>query len=215
MYEFARGPLVWIAFAAFVVGIIYRLVTMIILAKKDKMVYPYVSFKFGLRSIIRWLTPYGTVNMRLRPAFTLVSFLFHICLVIAPLFVLGHVMSFEESWGFSWWNMPDTLANAMTILVVFGGLVFALRRIADPAVRFVTSLSDYLILLVVLAPFITGLLAYYQVFDYEAAITLHIISGAVWLIAIPFTRLVHMIFFPLTRGYMGSEFGFVRNARDW
>jgi hypothetical protein len=32
---------------------------------------------------------------------------------------------------------------------------------------------------------------------------------------IPFTRIAHMLFFPLTRAYMGSEFGYVRGTRDW
>ena len=26
---------------------------------------------------------------------------------------------------------------------------------------------------------------------------------------------VHMLFYPFTRAYMGSEFGYVRSARDW
>ena len=43
----------------------------------------------------------------------------------------------------------------------------------------------------------------------------HIVSGEIMLIAIPFTRLSHMIFSPLTRAYMGSEFGNVRHAKDW
>jgi nitrate reductase gamma subunit len=43
----------------------------------------------------------------------------------------------------------------------------------------------------------------------------HILAGEVMLVAIPFTRLSHMVFSPLTRAYMGSEFGKVRMARDW
>ncbi len=35
------------------------------------------------------------------------------------------------------------------------------------------------------------------------------------LVAIPFTRLSHMLFAPLTRAYMGSEFGGIRHAKDW
>jgi nitrate reductase gamma subunit len=44
---------------------------------------------------------------------------------------------------------------------------------------------------------------------------LHILTGEILLVAIPFTRLSHMFFFFFTRAYMGSEFGSVRNARDW
>ena len=43
----------------------------------------------------------------------------------------------------------------------------------------------------------------------------HILSGEIMIAAIPFTRLIHMIFFPFTRGYIGSEFGGIRHARDW
>jgi nitrate reductase gamma subunit len=68
---------------------------------------------------------------------------------------------------------------------------------------------------VVVAPFATGLLAYYQVFEYKTVITLHIIAGAAWLMFIPFTRIVHMLFYPFTRAYMGSEFGYVRLSKDW
>jgi len=41
------------------------------------------------------------------------------------------------------------------------------------------------------------------------------LSGEVMLAIIPFTKLSHMLFFPITRGYMGSEFGGVRQAKDW
>jgi hypothetical protein len=46
-------------------------------------------------------------------------------------------------------------------------------------------------------------------------ISLHVATGCLWLIAIPFTRLAHMLWFVFSRAYMGSEFGSVRHARDW
>ncbi|MBD3168917.1 MAG: nitrate reductase [candidate division Zixibacteria bacterium] len=215
MYEFARGPLVWIAFIVFFLGLFYRLVMMIIQSRKDKVVLPYIKMKEGINSIAHWVIPFGSRNMRLRPAFTIISFLFHICLLITPVFVLGHIVLFQQSWGISWWHIPEQITNIMTMIVVVGGLFFFLRRIGDPTVRFVTSWSDFVLLIIVLAPFITGLMAYYQAFDYRTVITIHMISGALWLMVIPFTRIVHMLFFPFTRAYMGSEFGYVRNAKDW
>jgi hypothetical protein len=41
------------------------------------------------------------------------------------------------------------------------------------------------------------------------------LAGEIMLAAIPFTRLSHMVFSPLTRAYAGSEFGKIRRARDW
>jgi len=215
MYEFSRGPLVWIAFAILLIGSSYRVVSMIRLARKDKIVLPYLSWKYAVRSITHWMIPYGSTNMRMKPVFTLLSFLFHACLILTPILTVGHVMLWKESWAISWWTLPDTLSKVMVIIVLIGGLTFVLRRIANPTVRYVTTASDYVLAVLVLAPFATGLMAFYQVFDYEVIVILHMWTGALWMAMIPFTRIAHMLFFPLTRGYMGSEFGFVRGSKDW
>jgi nitrate reductase gamma subunit len=215
MYEFARGPLVWIAFAILIGGSIYRLVSTILLAKKEKVILPYMTWKHGLRSIIQWILPFGTHNWRIRPSFTVLTFLFHLCLLITPILTLGHVLLWKESWNIDWWALPSGLSTLMTIIVILGGILFFMRRIADPTVRFVSSWSDFVLVIIVLAPFVTGFMAHQQICDYKTIITIHMISGALWLAIIPFTRIVHMIFFPLTRAYMGGEFGFVRGARDW
>jgi nitrate reductase gamma subunit len=84
-----------------------------------------------------------------------------------------------------------------------------------PEVRFVTTPSDYALLAVAVFPFATGFLAHRQWLPYETILVLHILSGEVMLVVIPFSRLRHMFFFPFTRAYMGSEFGAVRHSRDW
>ena len=79
----------------------------------------------------------------------------------------------------------------------------------------VTNATDYLLVAIALAPFVTGFIAYHQLFSYKMMVMIHMWAGAIMLIAIPFTRLSHMLFFVFTRMYMGSEFGYVRNAKDW
>jgi nitrate reductase gamma subunit len=153
--------------------------------------------------------------MRLHPAFTFLSFLFHICLLLTPILTVGHVTLWKESWGLSWWTLPNSMSVVMTILVILGGITFVLRRIAEPAVRFVSSAGDFILIILVLAPFVTGLMAHYQIFDYDVMMIVHMWTGAIWLVMIPITRIAHMLFFPLTRAYMGCEFGYVRNAKDW
>ena len=103
----------------------------------------------------------------------------------------------------------------MTLVVVGSCIFFLVRRLVLPEVQYVTSASDYVILAIVAAPFITGFIAYHQWVNYQFFMILHIISGEIMLVAIPFTRLSHMLFSPFTRAYMGSEFGGVRNAKDW
>ncbi len=215
MYGFASGPLVWIAFIVFIGGMIYQFVRLLTLAKKDKVIYPYMSLKYSLRSLFHWIVPFGSKNMRSRYEVTVMSFAFHICLVMLPIFLTAHIVMFAFAWGPRWATLPGSTTTFMTILVILAAIFFLGRRLMMPEVRFVTFSSDYILLAIAVAPFITGFMANMQWFDYETMLVIHIITGAVMLMAIPFTRLSHMLFFPFTRAYMGSEFGAVRHVKDW
>lgn len=215
MYNLVSGPLVWIAFIVFLGGLAYQFFSMVKQAKKDKVIYPYMSLKYGLRSLVHWLVPFATKNMRARYETTMVTFAFHICLFLIPIFLTAHMVMFAFAWGPKWGTLSEGAADWLTILVILAAIFFLVRRWMLPEVRFVTSASDYVLLAVVAAPFVTGFIAHRQWFDYETMVIIHAISGAVMLMAIPFTRLSHMLFFPFTRAYMGSEFGAVRHAKDW
>lgn len=215
-YKFIKGPMVWVAFIVFIGGSLYRVITLLLRAKKAKVIYPYMSLKYGLRSIFHWITPFASTNMREHPWLTTISFLFHICLILTPIFLFAHNMLVRESWNIRWWTFPEGVADTMTLIVIFCSIFFLIRRLVSPWVRFLTLVSDYVLLSIASAPFITGFLAFHQLFfDYKLMVILHIISGEILLIAIPFTRISHMLFFWLTRAYMGSEFGAVRHSRDY
>lgn len=214
MYELATGPLVWLALIVFAVGSVYRIATMLARARKDKVIYPYFDAKHGLRSLWHWVIPFNSVNMRRKPLFTALSFSFHAGLLLTPVFLLAHNLMLKQALGIRLPALPEGLTDAMTVWVLIAGGLMILRRMSAAEVRNVTTLSDYLIIAVVLAPFATGFVAYHQWFARETMLTLHAISGALWLAVIPFTRLSHILYFVFTRMYMGSEFGF-RNARDW
>jgi len=216
IYNFVSGPLAWLAFILFFGGCLYRLVRLFTLVKeKEPFIFTYMSWKYSLRSIFHWIIPFGTVNWRRHPILTVVTFVFHIGLVIAPIFLLAHVILLDEAVNLSWWALPDAWADVLTAVVIIGCLFFLVRRLTQPEVKFVTSASDFVILTIVAAPFITGFIAYHQWIDYPVMMVLHVVAGEVLLVAIPFTRLSHMLFSPFTRAYMGSEFGKVRHARDW
>jgi nitrate reductase gamma subunit len=215
MYDFVRGPLVWIALIVFVAGMVGRILWMIHTIRKDPTVLPAMTTRHSVRSIAFWLLPFGSRSMRTRPFFSGMSYAFHLCLLILPLFIMGHAVSWQQSWGIRWWSLPAVLADAMTAVVIIAGGFFFLRRIMSPEVRNVNTGWDHVILLIALGPFITGFLAYHQWLPYRTIIILHMVSGAAWLIAIPFTWLQHMFMFFFSRAFMGSEFGAVRNARDW
>jgi len=83
-----------------------------------------------------------------------------------------------------------------------------------PEVQLVTRASDYVLLLIVLAPFLTGFLAHHQWFGYKPMLMAHILTGEILLISIPFSRLTHMFLFFIAKAYMGSEFELLPYARS-
>jgi nitrate reductase gamma subunit len=216
VYSFLTGPLAWVAFGIFFGGIAYRLVSRALLARKrDTAVFEYWSFYHALRSILHWICPFASVNSRRRPVVSVVTFVFHVALLAAPLFLFAHITLINEAFGVHWWFMPDGLADVLTLAVLGACIFFFVRRKVRPEVAYLTTAADYAILALVAAPFLSGFWAYHQLPGHAAATLLHIFSGEVLLVIIPFTKLSHMFFFPFTRGYMGSEFGAVRFARDW
>lgn len=215
-YQFVSGPLLWIAAIVCVGGCLLRLIQLLrLVGRKEPFIYTYMSWKYSLRSILHWIVPFGTTNWRMHPWLTVATFLFHICLLAAPFLAMAHAILFREAWGFAWPGLPDAAADVMTVVVIAGAVFFLVRRVVRPEVRYVTSASDYVVLSIVAAPFLTGFIAYHQLVAYPWMMILHILTGEVMLVAIPFTRLAHMLFAPLTRAYMGSEFGGVRHAIDW
>ncbi len=216
LYNFLSGPMVWVAFIVFIGGSIYRIWDLISLVnKKEKFIYSYMSWKYSLRSVMHWIIPFATTNWRKRPVMTIITFVFHFGLVIMPIFLSAHVILFNEAWNVSWWTLPEGIADAITLLVIFCCIAFLLRRLAIKEVNYLTTPSDYGILAIAAAPFITGFFAYHNFLNYNLWLLLHILSGEIMLMAIPFTRLTHMLFAILTRSFIGSEFGGVRHAKDW
>lgn len=214
--NFIMGPMVWISFSILFIGIIFRLYKLIKLAnEKEKFIFTYFSFKYGFRSIFAWLTPFLPVSTRQKPFFYGISYIFHLLLFLLPLFLLSHVVLLEESMQWSWITFSDPIADALTLVVIFSLVFFMVRRVIVPEVKFLTSASDFIFILIVGIPFITGFIAYHQFFAYQWMVIIHVLSSELMLILIPFTRFFHMILAPFTRAYTGSEFGSIRNAKDW
>lgn len=216
LYDFLKGPMVWISFFVFISGSVYRIFFLLYKVKKSKIIREYMNLKYSFRSIFHWIIPFASTNMRKHPLFTIMAFLFHICLFVTPIFLNAHNKLLFEAWQVKLWSIPEILADYMSLIVIFCIFIFFLRRIVVPEVKYVTYGSDYLLLLITGVPFITGFLASRQLLlDYPIMLNLHIAFSELMLISIPFTRLSHMLFFWFIRAYTGSDFGAVRHSKDY
>ena len=120
------------------------------------------------------------------------------------------------TWQTSLPSLPEAVTDGLTVIVIAGGAFFLLRRLFYTRVRAISTTYDYLVLLIATAPFITGFMAYHHLFDYDTIILLHILAGEIMLMAVPFTKLVHMPYFFINRFVLVHENSFgAGGSRVW
>ena len=219
MVDFIRGQLISIALIIFILGLIFQLIQFFKLTRKKEWVYPPLEIKSEKKSAGQWISScFDSLNGTLwktDPLVTIVTSVFHVFLIGVPIFLLGHNLLLDQSWGLRLWSLPESMTDVLTLVVLICLAFFLARRLFLARVRAITSLYDYVILLIVAAPFLTGYFAYHQRFHYETMMTIHILAGEVMLITIPFTKLGHMLFFFLYRFFIGNEYSFAKGARAW
>jgi len=222
MYDFIRGPLMWVAALIFIGGVVYRAIQLFLLTrKKERDFYALEATKKRESAYspeerkMNRLIAFQNSLIGKNPIMAIVSSVFHVCLFVTPIFALGHSLFLYESWGFSFVSLPDALIDILTIIFLVCAFFFLVRRLVIPRVQSISTPYDYALLFITAAPFLTGFFAYHQWFDYKTIITLHILAGQAMLIAIPFTKLGHMVFFFFVRILVGSEYSFWRGNRTW
>lgn len=218
MYDFLTGPMLYASFAVFIIGLLVRVVMYIrgLAWNLDRVPYGYnngLAFKWAMKSIFFWLTPGGVRSWRVKPIMCALFFLFHIGLVLVPIFLEAHNILLKNGpLGFSLPTLPQGVADVLTILAVFAGVALIVRRLVLPEVRFITRFPDWAVLGLSVAVLATGLLARYQVGDYNFWLLAHIGCGELILLAAPFTKLSHIVLFFCSRAQIGLDFGLKRGG---
>lgn len=217
MYDLLTGPLLWVVFIVTFVGLAVRVVMYIrgLSWRLDRVAYrPFLGhgLKHGARSIVAFLIPFKSHSWRSRPLFTILFFAFHIGLLVTPIFLEAHNAMLEQSLGIRLPGLPAGVADVLAWTVVVGGVFMVLRRIAFPEVRILTTAYDYLLIVISVAPFVTGLVARYELGNYDFWLCLHILTGEIWLLALPFTKLSHVVLFFMSRMQLGMDYGIKRGG---
>ncbi|MCP4667465.1 MAG: nitrate reductase [Deltaproteobacteria bacterium] len=212
-FSFVEGPLLWVAFITFIAGSLFRVALFLSISrKKDKIIYQHFRWKYVFATFGRWLLPLNR-DVSKNPVFTILAYVFHICLVIVPIWLSGHITLWEESrFEWSWTSIPDDLADWMTLIFLGIALFFLIRRIFSADIRLISTFSDYLLLVVTALPFLSGYFLTHGTLDHVAFLgdnmqLIHMLTGELMLILIPFTKLSHFILFFFSRGATAVEFG--------
>ncbi|MGL1861463.1 MAG: hypothetical protein OCC46_02945 [Pseudodesulfovibrio sp.] len=220
MYELLTGPILWLAFAIAIVGLFTRTVFYIkgLHWKLDRVAYtahPAAGAKGAIRSILAFVIPFANHSWRAKPGFTIMFFVFHIGLLGVPLFLEGHAVILMERFGVSWPTMSMASANFWTVAMLVAAMCMIIRRIILPEVRILTDAKDWFVMIVSIAPFITGYFVVNEIGDYNFWLLTHIISGLAWIVLLPFTKLFHAVGFFWTRAQLGMDYGIKRGGMKY
>lgn len=129
-------------------------------------------------------------------------------------FALFHIaIAFGIATAFSLPLAHETLRNAAFIRglqVIFGiaaaiGISRLVRRMADPAMRAISSPDDYFCLMTLTVWMAAGILAVPQ--RSEGWLLAFYLLATFFLIYVPFSKISHYVYWPFIRYYIGKHFG--------
>jgi nitrate reductase gamma subunit len=224
MYEIVRGPLVWVSLIVFILGTLFQIFRFFSLSRKVTL-SPHVPLQPPKKDRPKWYSPVrlvaffqkaGSTILAVNPVTITISTIFHLFLVLVPLFLLGHNELVTLTLGAGLPSISEHLSDLLTVIVILCCAFFLYRRLFVARVRSITTFYDYLVLALAVVPFLSGFFAYHQlVMDYRTMMIVHMLSGELMIMAIPFTKLTHMIFFFLNRFWVVGEHTLGKGSRAW
>lgn len=209
LLEWLRGTGMQIAVAVFALGLVYRVLHLLLLGRKKNLAEPRGSeWRGGLRTIWHRSLVHGRQTSR--GYFILIGgYIFHIGFFITLLFLSQHIDLFRSLLGFGWRALPPTLISATAVLSIAAMIAILVHKLIDPVKRLISTFQDYLTWALTFLPLFTGLILKQSGgADYQLMLVLHIVSVELLLIAIPFTKLAHMVTIFSARWYNGAIAGF-------
>ncbi len=206
----------WASLTICVLGCLIRVIRIISLTKKWTPEYNIPRYiERNQVSVVKHPFRIGLTIFGTSPVTIFVSIVFHVLVFVCPIFLYAHNLLLQQTIGISFFSFSGELSNILAFVVLGCGVFFLSRRIFMRRVRIISDACDYLLLFVILMPFLTGILSFYQIYDYRTMVVLHMLSGELMLILIPFTKIFHMFFFFIGRFLLVGQHSFGRGIRTW
>jgi len=209
LLDFARWPALQFALAVFVFGTVWRIVSLALMPRIKDLSVPREGAPLPLfaavREIIRRFKP--DAPFARQTLLTHVNgYVFHIGLAIVVFGFAPHIVFIRDLIGISWPSLPNNVIYAVGVITVASLVVSLIRRLTDPVLQLISTSDDYFSWLVTFAPVLTGLFANsHLLVRYETLLAIHILSVEVFLIWLPFGKLMHWFLVFVTRGQTGAH----------
>lgn len=211
LLDFARGPALTIAFAIFLFGTLWRLISLLMLPRTPDRSEPRPGAPSGLSAAVSgfWRHMWPAAPYRQSTVFPLVNgYVFHFGLAIVVFGFAQHILFIRNLFGLHWPGLPTGLITIVAVLTLASLLAALVRRLTSPVLQLISTANDYLSWVITVLPVVTGLVAVNHLWlDYETLLAVHILSIALLLIWFPFGKLMHAFLVFFTRGHNGVFYG--------
>jgi nitrate reductase gamma subunit len=108
-------------------------------------------------------------------------------------------------------------ADVLTIMTVAAAAILFIIRIFDKSARAISSFSDYMFLVLISLPFVTGFMAVHPAmnpFSYDLTMLIHILSAEIIFVILPYSKLSHTVLFFFDRFSSEVYWKFPEGAGD-
>jgi nitrate reductase gamma subunit len=209
--EWARGPVFRACFAVMLLGLgralLLNTVSIASLVYQSRKNGRAVAWGPVVNATLQWMFPVKK-GFEARAVFSATSMLFHICIILTPIFLGAHILLWERGVGISWPAIGNVAADYLTLLAILTGVALLAQRVGARASRAISRPQDYFLPLLIIVPFASGYLAMHphlNPFGYNGTMLVHVMSANLILLLIPFTKMSHVVLFPGTQ--LISEMG--------
>jgi nitrate reductase gamma subunit len=150
---------------------------------------------------LQWFFPVQRLLIR-RPVFSVLSVLFHVGLLLVPIFLFAHIELWRGVLGFGWPALPKLWADWLTVGTILAGVGLIVARLSSETSRYLSRAQDFLWPPVILLPFLTGYAcANWNLAPtvYQASMLVHILSAELIFVLLPFTKIAHCVLMPFSQ----------------
>jgi len=202
-YDFVAGPLFRLTFLIMILGLLRIFVLTIwgAIQAHSQAGDKTLPWKQIVENTAGWLIPIGRLWKK-RPLYSITSFVFHIGLILVPIFLFEHIRLLNNSIGVSWFSISDNLADILTIVTVITAVALFIGRLASKEARFLSRPQDYFWPVLLAIPFVTGYFANNMALGagtYHITMLVHMLSAELIFVMVPFTKVAHCVLVPLSQ----------------
>lgn len=218
LLDFARGPALWFAGSVFMLGTLWRLVSVLRMPRMPDLSPARAgspsNLAAAIHAILRGMWPRREFAQRTL-AVTLNGYVFHVGLALVVFGYAPHIAFVQRVTGLSWPALPDAAMYLSASVTIVALLLALALRFSDPVRRRISGFDDWITWVIVFLPVVTGMAVLVEPSAttlgradvlYRAPLALHLLALELLLVWFPFGKLMHAFLFIFSRGATGVRF---------